>query len=348
MKINRESLIKILEAIQPGLAAKEIVEQSTSFIFSSGVVATCNDRISVSHPTPLELEGAVRADELYKMLKRMKREEVDLETSDKELKISCGRSKSGICLQSDLSPSIVTSLEEIQKSKKQWKLLPKDFIRAIKFCAFSAGRDMTKPELTTIHIKGKAAESCDNYRLTQYLLGSSSFAEEILIPADTIQDLVRHNPTHIAITNGWIHFDNESGILYSCRQVQVPPYPDLSPMLNTKGPEIELPKDLPEALERASVFSGKGFEALIFEVTLTFSDNWLTVEGKNNVGWFEEKLRTRYKGEKICFGINPEFLHDILPILRTVQLAPNMLKFKGDAFIHCCSISTAAAEKSNV
>ena len=50
MKTNKTKLQTALEIVKPGLANKEIIEQSTSFAFLKGKVVTYNDEVSISHP----------------------------------------------------------------------------------------------------------------------------------------------------------------------------------------------------------------------------------------------------------------------------------------------------------
>jgi hypothetical protein len=77
--MQRQELIDALETVKPGLAQKEIVEQSSSFAFIDGKVVTYNDEISISHPVEgLKVEGAVRAEELYQLLHRITRDEVEI------------------------------------------------------------------------------------------------------------------------------------------------------------------------------------------------------------------------------------------------------------------------------
>ena len=53
MKINKQQFIEALELVKPGLAAKEIIEQSTSFVFRAGQVITYNDEVAVHAPVGL-------------------------------------------------------------------------------------------------------------------------------------------------------------------------------------------------------------------------------------------------------------------------------------------------------
>ena len=48
MKINKKELQEALERVKPGLASRELIEQSTSFAFMRDRVVTYNDEISIS------------------------------------------------------------------------------------------------------------------------------------------------------------------------------------------------------------------------------------------------------------------------------------------------------------
>ena len=85
MKIKKEELLKALAAVKPGLSSKDVIEQSTSFAFMGGHVVTYNDEIAVRYPVDLEIEGAIRANELYSFLSKIKDKEIDLEVSEKPI-----------------------------------------------------------------------------------------------------------------------------------------------------------------------------------------------------------------------------------------------------------------------
>ena len=93
MKINKAELQNALEKVKPGLAGKELIEQSTSFSFVNNRVVTYNDEISISHPVKgLEIKGAVKAQALYSFLGKVKKEEIDVEYEDNQIIIKTGRS----------------------------------------------------------------------------------------------------------------------------------------------------------------------------------------------------------------------------------------------------------------
>ena len=54
MKIQREELIRKLESVQPGLAVRETIEQSSTFVFYHGDVHTLNDEVYCRCPSGLD------------------------------------------------------------------------------------------------------------------------------------------------------------------------------------------------------------------------------------------------------------------------------------------------------
>jgi DNA polymerase III sliding clamp (beta) subunit (PCNA family) len=340
MQINRKELIDALARVKPGLANKEIVEQSTSFAFDKDSVITFNDEIAVSHPIKTNLLGAVQAEELYKLLNKSSSEEIEFEINDGELKIIGKRSKSGIRLDDEIK----LPLSEISKPK-EWTPISQKFLDALQFCIFSASRDMTRPILTCLHITSKYIETTDNHRITRYKLDKCKLKEEVLLPASSAKEIPRYYPREIAVSDGWVHFRNEEKTVISAR-THHGKYPDPSTFLDVEGSEIELPEELAEALERAMIFAKNNFEQ--DEVVLIkIKKNWLTVRGEGTVGWHEEKIRVKYDDDEIEFYINPQFLLQILQHLNKVVINDVVLKFVGDEFDHVlCQVSREEGEDS--
>lgn len=335
MKIIRKELIEILEKIKPGLANKEIVESYIYFIFLNNKITTYNEHIAITHPLSIDFVGNVQSMEFYSLLKHIKKEEVQIEKKENVLQISSGHTKAGISLQTDIPPIVLDILKKLH-SKKQWILLPKNFVDAVSICSPSVGKDVTRIEFTAIHIKKNIMETCDNYQFTRFKL-SENFNTEILIPADSLKYITKINPNKYNISDGWIHFINKEQATYSCRLLSDMKYPDLSNLLVNKGQEIELPYDLASVLERTLVFADSDN---IFEVNICLQNKWLLVKGKSSTGWIEDKLRLNYTGKPINFTVNPELLIKMVNKSIKVKLSKSSLEFKTPNFIHCCSIQT--------
>ena len=100
MKVNRESLLKELQAVQPGLSTREIIEQSSCFVFKKNKVITYNDEIACSHPTCLKITGAVLATSFINILQKLEEEQLFVELTKGELLLSGKRKKIGLRMES--------------------------------------------------------------------------------------------------------------------------------------------------------------------------------------------------------------------------------------------------------
>ena len=308
MNVNKKELLNALEIVRPGLAQKDIIEQATSFAFIKGRVTTYNDEISISHPIKgLNLEGAIQADNLYKFLGKVKKDELEFELKGNEIILTTGRAKAGLTLQAEIKLPLKEDIAE----KGKWKDLPENFNKFVSFAMSSCSRDMSRPIITCIHItKEGIVEASDSYRITRCDLKEEMPISDFLLPANAAVDVVKLKPTQIAEGKGWIHFQTEDETIISCRIFE-DKYPDISPFLKVKGIKITLPQTINEVLDRAMVFSKR--EHLLDEaVTLTLENRKITISAKSDSGWFQEDVNMRYEGEKIQFSITPHLLKGIL------------------------------------
>ena len=342
---NRKELLSILQLVKPGLATKEIIEQSTSFIFSKEQVIAYNDEISVSHPIKgIDLEGAVQAKELFALLNKLKDDTIELESTDTELIIKGKKAKAGIKLE------IKTNVEETLKAlgtPKKWHPVPATLLEAIDFCLFSVGHDMTKAMLTCIYCGGSDIISSDGFRITIYNLDKGKIETPVNLPGIAAAALKNYNPTEYSETAGWIHFRTKDEVVFSCRTMSgAYPVDKIKGFAeNTKGEKAKLPEGLAEALERAGIFSaGQDIKASTDDrIKITLDDGVLTVRGEGQAGWFEESNRVRYKGELLEFEVSPAHLLAILTHTDEVIIGENMLRFEGKNFVHL--VRTLAAKK---
>src|SRR3990167_9772082 len=97
MRVSRDELLQSLEAVAPGLAKKDSVEQSSCFVFyADGRVATFNDEIACYHQTPLRnISGAVAADPLRQLLQKLKEEFLEKNVVEHELQVMGQSRRSG-------------------------------------------------------------------------------------------------------------------------------------------------------------------------------------------------------------------------------------------------------------
>ena len=348
MKISKKELVEALEAVRPGLANRELIEQSTSFAFLDGLVVTYNDEISVSRPVPSlsGITGAVAADELYSLLGRIDRDQITVEAAESELQVRAGRVRAGLPMHAEVK----LPLEEV-KGKKEWKDLPKKFMEALHLVVFSCSVDMSIPLLTCVHISGKIVESSDNIRLARYELDKpvTAGSDPLLIPGSSVKELVstslRSPVKRIARSSdpsGWVHFLTEEGTIFSCRLFEGE-YPDPSPFLEVRGSKITLPSAMRKILNRAEVFTRvlkTQLHPLDKNVEIELRPRRFIIRAQSDLGWFEESAPTKYEGSPVAFSINPSFLRQMCKTMTTSTLGKDRMKFEGDSWEHVIALET--------
>ena len=92
--LNRADFLDKLESVLPGISTREIIEQSSCFVFKDKTVMTFNDEISCSQKSCLPFEGSVQALPLISILRKLQEEELDISLGDsKEELIIKGKNK---------------------------------------------------------------------------------------------------------------------------------------------------------------------------------------------------------------------------------------------------------------
>lgn len=325
-----------MEKVKPGLASKELIEQSTSFAFIGDRVVTYNDEISVSHPVKgLEnMRGAVKAKTLYEFLSRVKSEEITIEQEENQIVIKAGRSKAGLIFEQEVRLPI----EELGKIGK-WQALPDNFLDALMLCYPCCSGDMSRPILTCVHICGDKVVASDSYQIIQYKLKKKVPGKGFLIPANSVKELVRYTIKEASLGDSWVHFRTEDGTVFSCRIVDGE-FPDVEKFLNVKGTEFVFPEVMKEALGRANVFAKKEIETdELPSVSVKVKKGELILSARNEYGWFEERLEIEDQKAEFSFSTGIEFLIALFDKLKNCTITPDKIGFCGGNWKHVISIT---------
>jgi len=337
-KIKRKELIDALEKVKPGLSSKEIVEQTTSYAFMKGRVATFNDEIGISHPVPnLEVQATIPARELHLFLTKTKAKVIKLETRENEFLLRAKKAKVGFSLQNKTSLPI----KKLNAKSKKWKELPENFTDALSFTARSYSKDMSAPIDTCLHIRQDAiVESTDRFRITQYRLAKKMPVPNFLLPGDSAKQIVKYSITHIRAEDGdsWVHFKTREGTILSCRIFAQDTFRDTRPFLKIKGRPLTFPKNMVELLERADIFTEKGLPEEEV-VTISLEKGKMRIRSENKNAWYTETVSCKYDDTPFSFTINAIFLHDILVELKSSEIAENAIKFVSKNWVHMISLS---------
>ena len=339
MKIQKESLVKALEKVRPGLAARELIQQSTSFAFVGNRVLTYNDEISISHPVEgLDITGAVKAQALYDFLNKVKADEIDITWETDHVVIQAGRTKAGLVFEQEIKLPI----EEVE-GIEGWEELPSDFAPTMAMCHPCCAQDMSRPILTCVHVNKKVVEASDSFQIIHCELPAEVPVERFLLPFRAARELVKYPVHEIARGKGWVHFRTTDGTVFSAR-ILPDEFPDTSAFLEVEGEEFTFPKTVADALGRATIFSRDDLDTQgISLATVRISDRQMVVTARNEFGWFEESVRTRYSGPAISFVVGTQLLIAILKRLQQCIIGEGRIKFIGEGWAHVTA--TLADEK---
>jgi len=283
-------------------------------------------------PFVTDVEGAVRAEELYKLLEKMTGDQVEIaqDQEDNEIKIKSGRTKAGLRLLEKVVPPL--------EPENEFLSLPKDYQKGLSFCQFSCSRDMTKPHLTCIHIQGNVISSSDNWRITQFVQ-EEAWPYDFLLPGEQAEHLRKYEFTHMALDWAWVHFFNEiSGLLVSIR-LKSGELMNIEEYLQVEGDVILLPDEIKESMDR-SIIMVEGASLLDLRVDLTLKENQLICKSKKSVGWLEEIIPIDYSGPSIQMMANPKFLQEIFSLTQEMVIGEISCLFRGPNFRHVMMLMT--------
>lgn len=325
MKIDRAELLRKLEAVAPGLAIKEAVEQSSCFVFAGGRVVTFNDEIACGIDCDLGFTGAVAARPLLDLLAKMAEAEVDVEATDNELIVKGKRRRAGITMEAEITLPI-GSVEQ----PEAWVDMDPEFADAIGVVQHCASKDANNFHLTCVHVTPDCVEACDNFQLARYPL-ATGVTEACLVKRDSVKHVTGLGMTEVAETKTWLHFRNPVGLTLSVRR-ELGDFENLDKILESDGTRCTLPGGLAEAVDKAEIFSAENSENNI--VTIELKSGQLRLRGMGPNGWYEERKDVTWENDPMSFNMAPKLLVDITARTNDCYIAPGRLKIDGGKFTY--------------
>jgi len=324
MKVNREQLLNQIQSVQPGIAVREIHEQSSCVVFTKKHMMTYNDEIACTQKSCLDIEGAVQAAPLLALLRMLKEEILDIDIVKGELLIKGKRKRSGIRIEQE----ILLPIDAVDKPKG-WQDLHEDFAEAVGIVQQCTSKDDSQFNMTCVHITPKHVEACDNFQAARYSI-KTGVEESTLVRQDSLRHIITLDMTEFCETKNWIHFRNPTGLVISCRRF-LEDYPDIGPHLKMKEvTPTALPKGLKEAAQLAEVFSSEDVET--DRVSILLQPGKLKITGKGVSGWYSEVKPIKYKGPDLPFLISPKLLIELVQKHNECQIAKNRLKVSTGKF----------------
>lgn len=326
MRQDREELLRRLEAVAPGLAVREAVEQSSCFVFCNGQVVTFNDEVACRIDCDIGIEGAVAAKPLLDLLGRLTEQQVDIATrGDAEILIKGKRRRAGIILEAEITLP-VGAVEQ----PDEWAELDPEFADAVGVVQQCASKDQNTFNLTCIHIAPEFVEACDNFQMARFPV-HTGVTKSCLVKCNSLKHVTGLGMTEVCETKTWLHFRNPTGLVFSVRREEYD-YQDLASILGMDGTATTLPGGLDEAVAKAEIFSAENAEHN--EVTVALRRDELRLKGLGASGWYEERKKVKWSGEPLAFRIAPKLLLEITARTNDCLIAPGRLKIDGGKFVY--------------
>lgn len=307
MKINRTKLLESLALLEPGVAAKDVAEQSTSVAFVGGRAWTYNDRTACSAECELAGLGddwTVEVALLTTLLKKLSDEELDCELGEgkDELIVKGGSSRrAGIRIEREVRLPV-----DVVEKPKGWEPVPDGLLKALDLVRQCATRDQSQPVLACVHFASGWVEAADEFQIGRYTV-ETGVEKEVLVNAAVLQDAVDFAPTKWARGDAWMHFRKGKTVM-SVRQDQAN-YPDLGQHLEVDGMEVSLPKGITDAVDKAGVFTSADDANC---VTVELRPGKLKLSGRGPKGWYSEVQSVEYKGDSLKFLVAAKLLVEVV------------------------------------
>lgn len=329
--VDRMKLISKLEQVLPGLASREIVQQSSCFVFQDGRVKTFNEEVFCSCRVkgfPTEFQGAVQAKPLLDILRKLQEDSLTVKTGGEEIRFSGVKKNFGVRMQKE----ILLPVHEVEEPDS-WKELADDFTEGTSLVQECAGKDSSTVYIN-VRLTPSYIEATDNAQMSRYKI-AIPIKESIFVRQSAIKHLTNLELTHISESGSWLHFKNANGLIISLRKYYTE-FPKLSEFFKLQGKKIKLPRTLAAAVDKAEVFSKIGESNL---VDFTLERGRLLVKGKGDHGWFSEEQKIKYKGPTIRFRTSPALIKDIVKRHSIVQVTEDhQLKIESGNFTYCAML----------
>lgn len=344
MNIDKEEFLEQLSSVKPGLSSRESLEQSSCFVFYDGEVITFNDEIACRMKTKLKITGAVTASALLSILDKIRDPKLEIaENAKGELEFAGQRKSWGLNRDAEVLLPVEKIREEDPK-EEDWRPLPKSFqdiVDKVKTCVCQNEEFFA---LTCVHFHPKWIEACDSRQMLRWRV-KFGIETPFLVRGTALAQVTGLAMRQMAVTESWVHFRNEKGLIFSCRKF-VEDYPNLTEVMAVDGSPVTFPLGLGEAAERAAVFAAEQVSGINPMLSVYLRPGWMTIEGDGLVGWYKEHEKlSKYTGKKIRFIISPVLLRHIADNYNEAQITNVKLRASGDRWDYVSVLGEAKSRQ---
>lgn len=342
--MNIKEFLNALNIVMPGVDEHSLeVNCGDSFIFQENRVWTGNDNFFISYPFNIGMEMAVKAKELYKLVSKMKEEEIEILDDSQNIIIKGGDTE--IKMNITENPTFPIRFNKKQK----WIPLDEDFWRGVELASMSASTSQLFSNLQVVYIGSTSIIATDKYRVLWYYLEIEEELPEILLETSVVKEMlkIKSSLKELSVEDGYIHFrEKEDGLIFSYRSSSTMndfPVEKIKGLFKERDDsvvEYTFP-DVREALELTEILSFEDDESGHDYVQIERKKNNLVFTGRKEFGSVTHKVKLGKDAafpEEFNVQITPQFLKEVLKQTYNFVIDDNKIIFESDCFSHMISM----------
>ena len=329
-KINRMDLLNKLQFLTPGLSDKEIVEQSTCFVFRKGKILTYNDELLCQTSCDLGFEGAIKASTFLNTIRKEDCKSFALEHKKGKIVLKTRGMKYSLFLEKE----ITLPVEQVSVPEK-WKKLPVNFVEGLSTVYPIASSDDSLFVLTCVLFSPTHLEVTDRWQACRYAV-TLPIKKPFLVRKKAIQYLSERNIVKFAIDDAWIHFQSELGIISCRRYVDTKDFQDTEDYVSGKGVRFKLPVDITGKIEKLNTYLKDNVGKASLRVELKSGAYKIVSKGINGVAIAAGK--TLYTGKPVSFMVYADTLLYLCSHYRNCFIAKDKILVSGKNFQYAAAM----------
>lgn len=302
-KIKQKAMKKILTILKPG-TNKAISIQAGCVTFRENTITTESPFFSVSHPLKSGITGSFKLADFLKIVGQIKAStEIHLSKTPKTLKLSVveGKKKLEFALKAQWeSPASTLPVP----SDKEWNDIPNGFTDGLAN-TFPIAKKSANPSnhLHCVHITPKYFAATDGSRVVMRAV-KNHFSKPVILPANSIKELLKINPTKYTQKGPHLFFRNDDGVIYSLSEF-LDEFPTIDHLFKIKlGPEITTDEAFKEIVETANSMDAQRIELRFRE------SKEVTLLAMTQSGPVRGTCPIEYDGPDFKIKIRPDFMLD--------------------------------------
>lgn len=289
MTFNKTNFITSLRTCLLGTEANEHADGADSFLFHDGKIFSHNGTVAVTVPIDdpdKVLEGMVNANDLYKIISKLNKDEFDIDVSKDKWQIKCGRMRAELVLKDTNYLSRITAFEFTD----DWTDVPSTFQSAMKLCKMSHNKTI----FSGIYYRGACMFSTDGFQINMYRFDDLEMPE-FWISDKCADTFIRLSDIKSFQTDGkWVHMRTSSGVIVSAKLLisDKYPYDKIISLIDKDLDQFTLtglfPPELFKAIDRAIMFGMNTDKGPV--VKLVLRREYIAVAAGNTNGSYAESV----------------------------------------------------------